>query len=175
MTNGTGSVQLAGIGSSTDVNITLAPKGDGLVVAPSGYDMSGGAGESFVTKSYVDSSTAGSDDRVKRVAFAANGSSSFTVGAIANVSGKSYYVNKLTVKVTTAFVGADELTISDGTNTLVGVNDVDLSEGGIYVMELGYETATAGGSTLTASIGNGGSSASPSTGNVIVTAEYKQL
>jgi hypothetical protein len=175
MTNGTGSVQLAGVGSSTDVNITLAPKGDGLVVAPSGYDMSGGAAETFVTKSYVDSSTAGSDDRVKRVAFAANGSSSFTVGAIANVSGKSYYVNKITVKVTTAFVGADELTVSDGTNTLVGVNDVDLSEGGIYVMELGYETATSGGATLTASIGNGGSSASPSTGNVIVTAEYKQI
>ena len=82
---------------------------------------------------------------------------------------------KVTAKVTTAFVGADELIISDGTNTLMGANDADLSEGGIYVIDLGYETATSGGATLTASIGNGGSAASPSTGNVVVTAEYKQI
>lgn len=173
--NGTGGVELHGEGTSADVNITLAPKGDGLVIAPSGYDMSGGAGEAFVTKDYVDGSTAGSDDRVLRTAFAANGSSSFTVGTVANVSGKSYYVSKVTVKVTTAFVGADELLLSDGSNSLVGVNDVDLSEGGIYMIDLGYENATAGGATLTASIQNGGSAASPSTGNVIVTAEYKQM
>ena len=176
LTNGTGSVQLAGVGSSTDVNMVLAPKGDGLILAPSGYDMSGASeGHALVTKDYVDSSTAGSDDRVLRTAFAANGGSSFTVGSVANVAGKSYYVSKVTIKVTTAFVGADELTISDGTNTLVGTNDVDLSEGGIFMIDLGYENATAGGATLTASIGNGGSAASPTTGNVIVTAEYKQI
>ena len=175
ITNGAGGVELAGKGSSSDVNITLAPKGDGLVVAPSGYDMSSGAGESFVSKAYVDSSTAGSDDRVKRVSFAANGASSFTVGTIANVSGKSYYIAKVIAKVTTAFVGADELLVSDGTNTFMGVNDADLSEGGVYVVDLGYETATTGGATLTASIQNGGSAASPTTGNVIVTVEYKQI
>ena len=175
ITNGTGGVELAGKGTSSDVNITLAPKGDGLVVAPSGYDMSGGAGESFVTKAYVDSSTAGSDDRVKRVSFAANGASSFTVGTIANVSGKTYYIAKVIAKVTTAFVGADELLVSDGTNSFMGVNDADLSEGGVYVVDLGYETATTGGATLTASIQNGGSAASPTTGNVIVTVEYKQI
>lgn len=175
ITNGTGGVELAGKGTSTDVNITLAPKGDGLVIAPSGYDMSSGAGEAFVTKSYVDSSTAGSDDRVKRVSFAANGSASFTVGTIANVSGKTYYVAKVIAKVTTAFVGADELIVSDGTNTLMGVNDADLSEGGVYVVDLGYETATTGGATISGSIQNGGSSASPTTGNVIVTVEYKQI
>lgn len=176
MTNGTGSVQLAGVGSSTDVNMVLAPKGDGLVLAPSGYDMSAGAGTAFVTKDYVDSSTAGSVDfGVRRVSFAANGASSFTVGTVANVAGKSYFVSKVTVKVTTAFVGADELVISDGTNTLVDTTDVDLSEGGIYVIDLGYENATAGGSTISAAIQNGGSSASPTTGNVIVTAEFKQM
>lgn len=176
MTNGTGSVQLAGVGSSTDVNMVLAPKGDGLILAPSGYDMSGGAGHALVTKDYVNSSTAGSVDfGVRRVSFAANGASSFTVGTVANVAGKSYYVSKVTVKVTTAFVGADELVISDGTNTLVDTTDVDLSEGGIYVIDLGYENATSGGATISAAIQNGGSSASPTTGNVIVTAEIKQL
>ena len=42
------------------------------------------------------------------------------------------------------------------------------------MIDLVYENATAGGATLTASIGNGGEAASPTTGNVIVTAEYKQ-
>jgi hypothetical protein len=176
LTNGTGSVNLAAAGTSADVNIVLNPKGDGLVVAPSGYDMSAGAGTAFVTKDYVDGSTAGSVDfGVRRVSFAANGSSSFTVGTVSNVAGKTYYVSKVTVKVTTAFVGADELVITDGTNTLVDTTDVDLSEGGIYVIDLGYENATAGGSTISAAIQNGGSSASPTTGNVIVTAEFKQL
>ena len=175
MTNGTGGVELSAAGSSADVNIVLAPKGDGLVVAPAGYDMSAGGGTAFVTKDFVSATTAGSDDRVLRTAFAANGGSSFTVGTVQNVGSKTYYVSKVTVKVTTAFVGADELTITDGTNTLVGTNDVDLSEGGIFMIDLGYENATAGGSTLTASIGNGGSAASPTTGNVIVTAEYKQM
>ena len=134
--------------------------------------MSGGAGEAFVTKDYVDGQQLAQLTLVYvEYHFSANGSSSFTVGTVANVSGKAYYVSKVTVKVTTAFVGADELLVSDGTNTLVGVNDVDLSEGGIYVIDPGYETATTGGATLTASIQNGGSSASPTTGNVIVTAE----
>jgi len=138
--------------------------------------MSAGAGTAFVTKDYVDGSTAGSVDfGVRRVSFAANGGSSFTVGTVSNVAGKTYYVSKVTVKVTTAFVGADELVITDGTNTLVDTTDVDLSEGGIYVIDLGYENATAGGSTISAAIQNGGSSASPTTGNVIVTAEFKQM
>ena len=175
LTNGTGSVELAGVGSSADVNVVLAPKGDGLLLAPTGYDMSAGPGEALVTKSFVEGTTAGSDDRVLRASFAANGGSSFTVGTLQNVSGKTYYVSKLTVKVTTAFVGADELTITDGTNALVGTTDVDLSEGGIFMIDLGYENATAGGATLTANIGNGGSAASPTVGQVIVTAEYKQM
>ena len=175
MTNGTGGLELSAAGTSADINVTIAPKGDGLVIAPAGYDMSAGPGEAFVTKDFVEGTTAGSDDRVRRVSFAANGASSFTIGTVQNVAGKAYYVNKVTVKVTTAFVGADELTVTDGTNTLVGVNDVDLSEGGIYNIDLGYENATTGGATLTANIGNGGSAASPTVGNVIVTAEFKQM
>ena len=175
-TNGTGGVELASKGTSTDVNITFSPQGDGIILAPNAYDMSGANDYALATKKYVDDSASGSVDfGIRRVSFTANGSASFTVGTVANVAGKSYYVSKVTAKVTTAFVGADELIISDGTNTLMGANDADLSEGGIYVVELGYENATAGGATISASIQNGGASASPSTGNVIVTAEYKQI
>jgi hypothetical protein len=78
-------------------------------------------------------------------------------------------------KVTTAFTGADELIVGDGTNTLMATTDADLSEGGIYIVDLGFDLATTGGATITGTIQNGGASASPSTGACIVTVEYKQI
>jgi len=175
VTNGTGGVELAMAGG-TNVNMNLAPKGSGLVLAPSGYDMSGGADHALASKGYVDdkASQSGSSG-TRRVSFSANGSSSFTIGTMANISGKSYYVSRVLAKVTTAFVGCDELVVSDGTNTLMTTTDADLSEGGLYIVDLGFENATTGGATLTGTLQNGGASASPTTGVVIVTVEYKQI
>jgi hypothetical protein len=175
VTNGTGGVELAMAGG-TNVNMTLAPKGNGIILAPNGYDMSSAADAALATKEYVDdkASTSGSSG-TRRVAFSANGSSSFTIGTMANVAGKSYYVKRVTAKVTAAFVGADELVVSDGTNTLMATSDADLSEGGLYIVDLGFEDATTGGATITGTIQNGGASASPTTGAVIVTVEYKQI
>ena len=173
--NGTGGLELAAVGSSTDVNLTLAPKGAGIILAPAGYDMSSAAGEALATKDYVDSQINANGDNFIRQSFAANGSSSFTVGTLKNISGQTYYVSRITVKITTAFVGADELVISDGTNTLVGALDTDISETGFFIIDQGYENTSAGGATITATIGNGGASASPTVGNVIVGVEYKAL
>jgi hypothetical protein len=175
VTNGTGGVELAMAGG-TNVNMTLAPKGSGIILAPSGYDMSSAADESLATKEYVDSQSATSGSSgTRRVSFTANGTSSFQVGTMANTSGKTYYVSRVLVKVTTAFTGADELVVSDGTNTLMATTDADLSEGGLYIVDLGFENATTGGATITATIQNSGASASPSVGACIVTAEYKQI
>ena len=175
-TNGTGGVELASKGTSTDVNITFSPQGDGIILAPNAYDMSSANDYALATKKYVDDSASGSVDfGIRRVSFTANGSASFTVGTVANVSGKSYYVSKVIAKVTTPFVGADELVVSDGTNTLMAADEADLSEAGVYVVDLGYENATSGGATISAAIQSGGASASPTTGVVIVTAEYKQI
>ena len=175
VTNGTGGVELAMAGG-TNVNMTLAPKGSGILLAPNGYDMSSAADSALATKDYVDdkSATSGSSG-TRRVAFTANGSSSFTIGTMANISGKSYYVSRISAKVTTPFVGCDELVVSDGTNTLMTTTDADLSEGGLYIVDLGFELATTGGATITGTLQNGGSSASPTTGAIIVTAEYKQI
>ena len=175
VTNGIGGVELAMAGG-TNVNMNLAPKGSGLVLAPSGYDMSGGVDHALASKGYVDdkASTSGSSG-TRRVSFSANGSSSFTIGTMANIAGKTYYVSRVSAKVTTAFVGCDELVVSDGTNTLMTTTDADLSEGGLYIVDLGFELATAGGATITGTLQNSGSSASPTTGAIIVTAEYKQI
>jgi filamentous hemagglutinin len=175
VTNGTGGVELAMAGG-TNVNMNLAPKGSGLVLAPSGYDMSGGVDHALASKGYVDSKAANAGAAgTRRVSFSANGSSSFTIGTMANISGKTYYVSRVTAKVTQAFVGCDELVVSDGTNTLMTTTDADLSEGGLYIVDLGFETATTGGATITGTLQNGGASASPTTGVVIVTVEYKQI
>jgi len=175
VTNGTGGVELAMAGG-TNVNMNLAPKGAGIILAPNGYDMSSAADHALATKEYVDdkASTSGSSG-TRRVEFTANGSSSFTIGTMANISGKTYYIKRITAKVTTAFVGCDELVVSDGTNTLMSASEADLSEGGLYIVDLGFDDATTGGATITGTLQNGGSSASPSTGVVIVTAEYKQI
>jgi hypothetical protein len=176
VTNGIGGVELAMAGDTTNVNLKLAPKGSGLVLAPSGYDMSSGVDHALASKGYVDTKASESGSSgTRRVAFTANGSSSFTIGTMANIAGKSYYVSRISAKVTTAFVGADELVISDGTNTLMATTEADLSEGGLYIVDLGFENATTGGATITGTIQNGGASASPSVGAVIVTVEYKQI
>jgi len=94
---------------------------------------------------------------------------------MANIAGKTYYVSRISAKVTTAFVGCDELVVSDGTNTLMTTTEADLSEVGLYIVDLGFELATTGGATITGTLQNGGASASPTTGVVIVTAEYKQI
>ena len=147
VTNGIGGVELAMAGG-TNVNMNLAPKGSGLILAPVGYDMSSGADGALATKEYVDdkASTSGSSG-TRRVAFTANGSSSFTIGTMANIAGKDYYVSRILAKVTTAFVGCDELVVSDGTSTLMTTTDADLSEGGLYIVDLGFDVATAGGAT----------------------------
>ena len=175
VTNGTGGVELAMAGG-TNVNMTLAPKGSGIILAPSGYDMSSAADAALATKEYVDdqSATSGSSG-TRRVSFTANGSSSFTIGTMANIAGKTYYVSRVSAKVTTAFVGCDELVVSDGTNNLMTTTEADLSEGGLYIVDLGFDMATTGGATITGTLQNSGASASPTTGVIIVTAEYKQV
>ena len=175
VTNGTGGVELAMAGG-TNVNMTLAPKGSGIILAPVGYDMSSAADAALATKDYVDdkASTSGSSG-TRRVSFTANGSSSFQIGTMANIAGKTYYVSRVSAKVTTAFVGCDELVVSDGTNTLMTTTEADLSEGGLYIVDLGFDMATTGGATITGTLQNSGASASPTTGVIIVTAEYKQV
>ena len=176
ITNGIGGVELAVAGDTAAVNLNLAPKGTGLILAPSGYDMSSGVDHALATKKFVDDKAANAGAAgTRRVAFSANGSSSFTIGTMANIAGKAYYVSRVTAKVTTAFVGCDELLVSDGTNSLMTTTDADLSEGGLYIVDLGFENATTGGATITGTLQNGGASASPTVGAVIVTVEYKQI
>ena len=177
--NGTGGIELAAAGTSADVNLVLAPKGDGMVMLPDGteIDFNSSPAMAVSTKKYVDDEIAKVGDNFIRNDFAANGTSQFTVGNIKDVSGKIYYVKSVTIKIVQAFVNCDEITVSDGTNTLVSTTDVDMSDTGLYIIEQGYETATPQGQAIIATLGNNGSPASPAAGQgrAIVSVEYKAI
>ena len=139
-------------GSDTDVNLLLDPKGDGVVNVPASYkDRSEFGTNSLVTKEYVDSQTdAGA---VLQVFRASLGAATADLGDVANASGKSYYITKVTIHVTTAFdASADHFIISDGSNDFTVAADTDASATGTYVIEMPYETATAGGATVSVAV-----------------------
>jgi hypothetical protein len=182
--NGIGGVELAAVGTSAEANLVLAPKTadntngtGGMVMLPAGTHIDFDNSDDMVvsTKKYVDDEIAKVGDNFLRVDFSANGGSQFTVGNIKDVAGKLYYVKSVTIKILTAFVGCDEITVSDGANDLVSTIDVDMSEAGLYIIEQGYENTTAQNATITATLGNGGSSASPTVGRAIVSVEYKAI
>ena len=181
--NGTGGIELAAVGG-TEVNLVLAPKTadssngtGGMVMLPAGTEIDFDNSDDMVvsTKKYVDDEIAKVGDNFLRKDFTANGGSTFTVGNIKDVAGKNYYVKSVTIKILTAFEGCDEITVSDGTNDLVTTLDVDMSEAGLFIIEQGYENTTARAATITATLGNGGSSASPTVGQAIVSVEYKAI
>ena len=181
--NGTGGIELAAVGG-TEVNLVLAPKTadksngtGGMVMLPAGTEIDFDNSDDMVvsTKKYVDDEIAKVGDNFLRKDFTANSSSTFTIGNIKDVAGKDYYVKSVTIKITTAFVGCDEITVSDGTNTLVSPLDVDMSETGLFIIEQGYENTTAQNATITATLGLGGSTVSPATGDAIISVEYKAI
>ncbi len=50
---GGASPAIAPVGQDTNISLTLGRKGTGYIVSPSGYDMSAGPAEAFVTKDYL--------------------------------------------------------------------------------------------------------------------------
>ena len=78
-----------------------------------------------MTKEYVDSQTdAGA---VLQVFRASLGAATADLGDVANASGKTYYITKVTIHVTTAFdASADHFIISDGSNDFTVAADTDV-------------------------------------------------
>lgn len=116
----------------------------------------------YATETYVDNKVADKDSFAIRASLTGAGN----IGTIVNVSGKTYYVSRIVVDVTTAFDA--EVSISDGTNTLMGAAAIEEDVVGTYVAEMDFATATTGGATI--------SLVSEATaGAATVTVEYVQL
>lgn len=119
----------------------------------------------------------GGDGLLLRNAFTADSvANSFSVGTTPNVTGRTYYVNKVTVTVGTAFSGGsvNQITISDGTTTFVVADDTDLANTGTYIIQQDGLATLAKNVALTVSFfqSNGTTPAVPTAGVITVMAEY---
>ena len=175
----------------TDANlkagtITYASLSDGAITITAFVDEDNMASNSATlvptqqsVKAYVDSQVVAQDDGIVRATITANSSAStFTIGAIPSVSGRSYFANKAVLKVTTAFAGGsvDGFKITDNESsesTYVTAAQADPTVTGTYVLDLGMETLTAGTTLQLDVVQSDGSTASvPTSGAVTVTVEY---
>jgi hypothetical protein len=169
---------IASTGDDTNIDLVLSPKGTGVITTYSGYDANVSNDDDLVTKKWVEDNVVTSTDDLTIRTSVSSGSSSATIGTMPSASGVTYYINKVTVYVSTGFSGGsvDHITIGDGSYSFVTENDSDVATAGTYVVDLPFSTATAGGSTLTLNfLDSGASAATPSGGAAVVTVEYKAL
>ena len=175
----------------TDANlkagtITYASLSDGAITITAFVDEDNMASDSATlvptqqsVKAYVDSQVVAQDDGIVRASISANSSAStFTIGAIPSVSGRSYFANKAVLKVTTAFAGGsvDGFKITDNESsetTYVTAAQADPTVTGTYVLDLGMESLTSGTTLQLDVVQSDGSTAAVATsGAVTVTVEY---
>lgn len=181
--NGIGEATISAVGDSTDVDLVLAPKGTGAVLVPAGYDISSDVDEAVANKGYVDSQVqavaSNVDPLIMRSVIAADSTNStFNIGTMSNVAGKTYYVSRITLNVTTDFTGGtvDHMVVSDGTTDLAEETDSDILTG-TYVVDLPFAVATAGGASVDLNFlqADGLTAAIPTAGGVTAVVEYKVL
>lgn len=116
----------------------------------------------YATEAYVDAKVADKDSFALRASMTGAGS----IGTIVNVAGKTYYVSRIVVNVTSAFDAA--VSISDGAATLMAASEIEEGTTGAYVAEMDFSTATAGGSTISLVT-------AATAGAATVTVEYVQM
>ena len=173
-----GTPTLSTTGGDAAISLLISPKGTGVVNVPAGYAARAGFGtNSLATKEYVDDNSS-TETFARRASFTANSSADdFAVGAIN--SGTTNYVNRVTVDVTTVLAGGSVsgVRLHDGSAYLTALDDCDTSVAGTYVIDLPTSTATAASATLTAKIvqANGTTAAVPTSGTVVVTAQWVKV
>jgi len=123
------------------------------------------------------------DGLLLRGTFTANSSaSSFTVSTMPNVSGRTYYAEKVVIKVGTAFSGGSFNHIlvkeDDGSGaTLVAADDADGATAGTYIVELDGDTALTGGAGVVVEFkqSDGTTAAVTTAGSMTVSVHYKYV
>ena len=106
---------------------------------------------------------------------------SFDIGTMPNIAGRTYYADKVVVKVSTAFSGGtfDHIVVKDnngsGVNTLVSEDDADASAVGSYVIELDGDMALVKGEAVTVLLkqADGVADAICTSGQMTISVHYK--
>ena len=177
--NLTGNVTASGLvqfGSLSDGTTTIA---NGFQTAGNVTNTDSAIPTSAAVIDYIANN--GGDGLLLRNTFTADSSnSSFTVGTVPNVGSRTYYAEKVVIKVGTAFSGGsfNHILVKEngGTGTtLVAVDDADGATAGTYIVELDGDT------TLTKNAGvqvqfkqsDGTTAAVTTAGSMTVSVHYK--
>jgi hypothetical protein len=119
----------------------------------------------------------GGDGNMIRNGSVSSGASSVVIGAAPSVAGRTYYVDKVVVKVLVPFSGGsvDHFVVTENGTTgteIVAEPDADVTAG-TYVVESDGATALTAGQDITLSFqDSGSSSATPTAGSASVTVYY---
>ena len=133
---------------------------------------------SAAIKDYVDNNAG--DGQLLRASFTANSSdSTFNIGTVPNVTGRSYYASRVILDVTTALSGGsvDGMVVKDNAgsgNTLVAATANDIAIG-TYVIDLPYSATLTKNAAIRVEFvqSNGSTAATPTGGVVVGVVEYK--
>jgi trimeric autotransporter adhesin len=128
----------------------------------------------------VDHVRTSADGLLLKDAFTADSSaSSFNIGTVPNVTGRTYYANKLVIKVTTAFSGdsVNAIKITEngtGGSTLVAIDDADCTTIGTYNVELDSDIELTKNAAITVSFvkADGSTASVPTAGVLKASAHY---
>ena len=130
---------------------------------------------SAAVKDYVDNNAG--DGLLIRQALT-SGSTTINTGAVPNVSGRTYYANKITIKISTAFSGGsfNHILVKENGgagNTLVAADDADAATAGSYIIELdGDDTLTKNAAIQVQFMQSNGSTAATTTAGAGVIAVH---
>jgi len=122
----------------------------------------------------------GGDGLLLRNSFTANSSdSSFDIGTVPNVSGRTYYANKIVLKVGTGFSGGsfNHILIKENGgagNTIVASADADAATAGSYIIELDGDDSLTKNAAVTVQFkqSNGSTASIPTSGVITASVHY---
>ncbi len=133
------------------------------------------------SKAVIDYVAAYGGDGLMLRASVASGASSAVVGLVPNNTLRTYYANKVVLKVTTGFSGGSvayaQVVENDGTGTVVVAEvDADVLAAGTYVVELDGDTTLTRGANVSVLFKDaGGAAATPSAGAMVATVFYNYV
>ena len=171
-------VELAAIGTDSNISLKLNTKGTGLVFMKNGYTTNIGTDrETVVTKGFVDDAiNANNEPDIRRQAISSNWTSQMNIGSVVpTIAGREILVSKIKLQVNTAVAGnsVTESRIYANATALTTISETDIGTIGTYEVEL-PETLDISGRQLKIVFydNTGTTEATPSVGNIVVTVYY---
>ncbi len=185
LTDGTATLTGGDLSTTGDVTFgTLTDGGESIAITKFVDEADGIANNdndttiptSAAVKDYVDNNAG--DGNILRNGSVGTGSNTVTIATVPSVAGRTYYVEKVVIKVTTLFSGnsVDHIIVAEngGLGTqIVAEADADVLNTGTYVVESDGATELTAGQTITLGFRDSGNNlVSPTAGSLSCTVFY---